>query len=146
MPSLEKVKILRYFALASNSSISNRSPVMLANRDEIAIVVFLNERQGANEGLILYDSKTADCLFSHGISKYPSVHPDFLSKNSELMIDVSAKCSNHQSELIMRKRNRMVVVRSKSPFYLHNRNPGEALADFKSEVLFSLVIVISARM
>ncbi len=68
------------------------------------------------DGLRIFDDFAAGRLFSQGVSMYPSVHPDFLSKSGDLSVDIVAKCNVTNSELIARRPNRLVVVKERRPF------------------------------
>lgn len=104
-----------------------------------------------DDGLLIYDSRTADCLFSQGISKYPSVHPDFLSKGGDLHIDVQKKCGSHQYEFVERKQNRLVVIKSRSPVVFSvNATVGRTheagdQSEFQNELFFAFVVVINVK-
>ena len=84
-----------------------------------------DEDEDANDGVRIFDSQAADCLFAQGVSFYPSVHPDFLSKGGDLSVDISERCGNYRSEIIPRVANRLVLIKDRMPFYfVANRTNG----------------------
>jgi hypothetical protein len=123
--------------------------LIVGNRDELVLILWLGPQIQNNDGLLIYDSRTADCLFSQGISKYPSVHPDFLSKGGDLHIDVAKKCGSHQYEFVERKRNRLVVVKSRSPvvFSVNASVSRSIMPDtlFVDEIFVALVVVVNFK-
>ena len=63
----------------------------MSKKDELTIVLWLNSNTGPNledddtgtdhrDGIYIFDDYSAGKLFTQGVSVYPSVHPDFLSK------------------------------------------------------------------
>jgi hypothetical protein len=80
------------------------------------------------DGVRVYDPLAADCLFGQGISFYPSVHPEFLSKGGDLAIDLSERCNDYHSERIDRIANRMVIIRDRMPFFFKRTTLDDAPA------------------
>jgi hypothetical protein len=123
--------------------------LFLGNREETILILWLNGDASSqvSDGLIVYDSRAADCLFSQGVSKYPSVHPDFLSKGGDLSIEIGKKCGSHQFEHIPRRKNRLVAIRSRSPivFSINETLPELGKPTFENSVLQALVIVVQTR-
>lgn len=145
-PHKGEVKVVKYFAIALNSSTESSSPILLANRDEMIAILWLNEAPAEwssdNDGVLVYDTRTSDCLYGQGASRYPSIHPDFLSKGGDLNVNVASKCVNHQYEFIPRKKNRMLFVRSKAPVVFKvNESPNSRSTNSLEESI-SLAIVI----
>jgi hypothetical protein len=94
---------------------------------EINVVIWLNpfatptttgdeDEDNTTDGLRIYDVSAAGCLYSQGISAYPSVHPDFLSVGGNLKLNVTSRCPKATSELVPRKANRMVIIGPRRPF------------------------------
>ena len=63
----------------------------MSKKDELTIVLWLNSNTSPNledddtatdhrDGIYIFDDYSAGKLFTQGVSVYPSVHPDFLSK------------------------------------------------------------------
>ena len=103
------------------------------------------------DGLRIYDETSAGKLFSQGVSVYPSAHSDFLSRSSNLAIDLQVRCNVSNSEFIQRIPNRMVVVRSRKLCTF--LTPGKGAVDselmneqstFDESTMLALVIVLSA--
>lgn len=94
---------------------------LTGNRNEIVGVLWLTgpalHESIGEDGLRVYDPLAADCLFGQGISFYPSVHPEFLSKGGDLAIDIVDRCNDYHWEHIHRVENRMVLIRDRMPFY-----------------------------
>ena len=60
----------------------------MSKKDELTIILWLNSSPDDNDngagshkdGIFIYDDYSAGKLFTQGVSVYPAVHPDFLSK------------------------------------------------------------------
>lgn len=138
----EKLRVVKYFTLAMDLTKSGFSPVVLGKKDEIVVILWLNptsmtseqqrkqEEQNNedpsimhhNDGLRIFDEFSLNILYTQGVSVYPSVHSDFLSKNGNLTIDILERCGKKDSELVLRRPNRMVVVRARRPVLLFTPN------------------------
>jgi hypothetical protein len=109
-------------------------------------VLFLNEF-GVSAGLNLYDTRASDCLFGLGASRYPSIHPDFISKSGDLNINVTSKCREVQCEFIPSQMNRLVVIRTKSPMQLVTSPVSQfqhnGQHELEVEILLAVVVVFS---
>lgn len=57
-------------------------------------------------------------MFGKSISKYTSVHSDFLSAGGSLNIDIDSKLDGTASEYIRRVNNRLVLVGARNPLLL----------------------------
>jgi hypothetical protein len=109
------------------------------------VVLFLNEF-GSSAGMNLYDTRASDCLFGLGASRYPSIHPDFISKSGDLNINVTSKCGDVQSEFISSKSNRLVVIRTKSPVQFVTspaRQIQNAQHEVEAEILVAVIVVFT---
>lgn len=84
------------------------------------------EEESPEDGVRIFDAQAADCLFAQGVSFYPSVHPDFLSKGGDLSIDIMERCGNYRSETIPRVANRLVLIKDRMPFYFLSARRGGA--------------------
>ena len=103
---------------------------IIGNRNEVVAVLWLSGAKNDHsatekDGLRVYDPLAADCLFGQGISFYPSVHPEFLSKGGDLAIDLAERCNDYHSEHINRVKNRLVIIRDRMPFFFHQSAPSK---------------------
>lgn len=104
----------------------DQSAVMSVNRGEMAIIIWMTPQsafplnqnpESDSDGLRIYDMNAAQQLFAHGVSVYPSVHSDFLSKSGSLDIRIEQRCNAAEnSALVPRLTNRMVIVKERMPF------------------------------
>lgn len=133
--------------------------VLLANKDDVNVVLWLNPQTAAEEqtsrsgtgtnrdGLRIYNEASAGKLFSQGVSVYPSAHSDFLSRSSSLAIDLGARCNASHSEFVPRSPNRLVVVRSKKLCTLLTPGKGGEIgtgaAAFDKSTMIALVMVLT---
>lgn len=103
----------------------------------------LPENNDDNEdGLRVCGDYAANKLFSEGISIYPSVHTEYLSKSNDLSIDLFTRCNITTSELIPRKSNRLVVVRAGRPYVF--TTPGNVIGKpFESSTMTAFVVILS---
>lgn len=139
----QPVRVSSYYAVAmSLSASSTASHVSMANEDEIMVVLWLNPLTSSgdgsakeNDGLRIYDDVATATLFSQGVSIYPSAHVDFLSRTGNLAIDLESRCGIEHSEYVVRKTNRMVIVRGRRPVAF--LTPGPAPAGGGEEQSFS---------
>lgn len=58
----------------------------MSKKDELTVILWLNSSPDDNgtgshsDGVYIFDDYSAGKLFTQGVSVYPAVHPDFLSK------------------------------------------------------------------
>lgn len=112
-----------------------------------------------SDGIRIFDGVSASRLFSQGVSVYPSVHSDFLSKSGNLDIQINERCDViEHSALVPRLTNRMVIIKSRMPFVFTapaNDEPGIAAADnvrsydqgesdFEMNHMVAFVVVVSS--
>ena len=102
-----------------------------ANRNEVVAILWLESQSTSDIYLQLLDSRSIECLFRQGVSIYPSVHPDFLSKGGDLDISLTDRCDSYQPELIPFRANRLVVLNSRSPYTFVSTAPKRQISDFK---------------
>ena len=145
----------------------DESAVMTVNRGELAVVIWLGPQTefpiGGNpasdsDGLRIYDHIAASKLFSMGVSVYPSVHSDYLSKSGNLDIQIAQRCNKlERSTLIPRLTNRMVIIKERMPFMFSAPNKTEPLedsdsnarlfdrgaSDFEKDNMIAFVVVVS---
>lgn len=102
--------------------------------------MWLEQRQqeSAEDGVRIFDAQAADCLFAQGVSFYPSVHPDFLSKGGDLSVDIMERCGNYRSETIPRIANRLVLIKDRMPFYFLSTRP-EGLSHNPIAIIFTFI-------
>ena len=132
---------------------------VIANKEDFLAVLWLSPQTASAEsdgdvidhargsdGLRIYSEASASRLFSQGVSVYPSAHSDFLSRSSNLAIDLSTRCSESTSEFVPRSPNRLVVVRSNKLCTLlapGTDSPPQAGASFEQSTVITLVMVLS---
>lgn len=120
-----------------------------ANPNEIAIIIWLSPLEDTEEnesdGLLIYDDYSAGRLFSQGISVYPSVHPDFLSRSGSLDINLFERCTGTENSVfIPRNSNRMVMVQSRKPFtFVTSAKSDTDTIGFEDSTMIALVVVLS---
>ena len=122
---------------------------------EVTVVLWLDpyavpaSDETRSDGLLIFDTSAAGCLFSQGISAYPSAHPDFLSVAGNMTINVAARCPQSTSELVPRRSNRMVIIGPRRPFVFSAPPPSELLGinaedvDFVSSTSLAFVVTLS---
>ena len=93
---------------------------------------------GGGDGLRVYDDFSAGRLFSQGVSVYPSVHPDFLSRSGDLDIDLARRCGGTQNSIFVpRQSNRLVLVQARKPFTLVTSQAATAAARARARAIAS---------
>lgn len=103
------------------------------------------------DGVRIFDEYATGLLFSQGVSVYPSVHPDFLSRSSDLHINMTARCGDDNSVYVPRKANRLVLVQPRKPLALVSSGAealppamrSDAADNFKHRVAMAFVVVLS---
>lgn len=155
-----RYKVVKYYATSMSlqkQHSNHSSPVSMSNKDELTVILWMNptdedrnsrgEEEEALDGVRIYDDLTAGKLFSQGISVYPSVHPDFLSKSGDLFIDIQSRCEGAVSETVPRKPNRLVVVKARKPFLFvggnEHKKQGSGDDNFVDNHMVAFVVVIS---
>jgi hypothetical protein len=161
-------RVVKYFSLAMSLEEEDQSAAISVNRGELAVVIWLSPQTtfpgdrsplSASDGLRIYDGSAASKLFSQGVSVYPSVHSDFLSKAGNLDIGIDERCNAaEQSALVPRLTNRMVIVKERMPFVFTAPDGKEPINDvdaarrydvgeddFDSNHILAFVVVVSAE-
>lgn len=147
------IRVSSYYAVAMSLGASSAaSHVSMANEDEVMVVLWLNPLSSSssgegsekeNDGLRIYDDVATATLFSQGVSIYPSAHGDFLSRTGNLAIDLESRCGIEHSEYVVRKANRMVIVRGRRPVAFLTPGPavdGEEQSLFSQSSMIALVV------
>jgi hypothetical protein len=89
------------------------------------------------DGLTIFDTSTAECLHSKAVRTYPKTHPDFLSFNGNVNLNISALCKRGFSELIPREDNRIIIINDRDI----NKDMQEG--KFETETMMAVVIKLS---
>jgi hypothetical protein len=149
-----KYKVLKYFALAMPMTGNAESPVFLSNKDELSVVLWMspltvddNENEDdSSDGILIFDEFAAAKLYSDGVSVYPSVHPDFLSKSGDLNIDIMNRCHGSTYELVPRKTNRLVVVKARKPFVFKTAKHAKSrnFHSFTESYMTAVIVILKA--
>lgn len=112
----------------------------VGNRNEVVAILWLDSDVDDRQTYLqLIDSQSIECLFRQGVSIYPSVHPDFLSKGGDLDINLTERCDTYPPEMIPYRPNRLVVLYSRSPFSFKSTSSVSTVTKF-SEAKFAIVI------
>eukprot|EP01034_Spumella_vulgaris_P023136 gene23136-29329_t len=124
----KKMRVVRYYAVAmSLDQAGGASPVAMGKTHETVVVLWLNPSAAAPEteeqttsasedGLRIFDEYAASKLFSQGVSEYPNVHSEFMSKSGDLAVAMPPRNNQTTSELVARRANRLVIIKGKRPF------------------------------
>jgi hypothetical protein len=103
------------------------------------------------DGLTIFDTSTAECLHSKAVRTYPKTHPDFLSFNGNVNLNISALCKRGFSELIPREDNRIIIIGPRTPFHfstsylINDRDINKDMQEgkFETETMMAVVIKLS---
>jgi hypothetical protein len=145
-----KLNVVKFYSIIMSLNENGISSLSMSNKDEITAVIWLNptdqnDEGSDNDGLLIYDEFAAGQLFSQGISVYPSVHSDFLSRSGDLFIDGRVRCVGSSSEVVPRVANRMVVIKSRKPFmFINDVVQDRRSKTFDKSNMIALVIVLSS--
>lgn len=153
--SNKPASVSKYFTIAMDDRINALSPVMMANANELIVVLWLNQRDSetGKDGLHVFDSFSSSTLFSQGISLYKTVHPDFLSTAGNVAVDVFRRCPSCTAEFVPRIANRMAVVGPLLPVVLKSDGAStvEGLQEgfngqgFLEHTMLAFVVVLSQQ-
>jgi hypothetical protein len=158
----KKMRVVRFYAVAmSLNRTGGASPVAMGKTHETVVVLWLSpdreavevedQRDTAQEdGLRIFDEYAASKLFAQGVSEYPNVHSEFLSKSGDLAIAMPPRSNQTTSELVARKANRLVVIKGKRPFTFSvparvDRDETDQGDSFARNTMVAVVIVLSSR-
>jgi hypothetical protein len=126
--------------------------------DEYHAVLWLNPKAHPSlpshhekDGLTIFDTSTAECLHSKAIRIHPETHPNFLSFNGNINLNISALCKKGFSELISREDNRIIIIGPRRPFQfstsyaINNRDINNNIheGNFEIETMMAVVIKVS---
>jgi len=134
------LRVVKYFAMSMMPDDIFRTAASYANRNEVIAILCLDSLPSDNLFLQLLDGQSIECLFRQGVSIYPSVHPEFLSKGGDLDISLTERCDSYQPELIPFHPNRLVVLYSRSPFAFISTSVKKPITSFE-ESSFAIVFI-----
>lgn len=133
-----------FSVLTADRNIANHviGPLMVAEEGDLIAALWIGHlddiSNDEDDGIMIFDSNTMTCLQSQGISKFPSVHPDFLSSSKGLFIDTHKRCKSVESEVIPMKANRLILINSGIPFYLYKSDT--SIGDNSQKYLFTIYL------
>ncbi len=156
------MRVVRFYAVAmSLNRMGGASPVAMGKTHETVVVLWLSPHKEAVEveeqssavqedGLRIFDEYAASKLFAQGVSEYPNVHSEFLSKSGDLAIAMPPRSNQTTSELVARRANRLVIVKGKRPFTFSvpsvgDRDEWDRNDSFAETTMLAVVIVLSSR-
>ena len=149
-----KMRVSRYYALAMNLYQGPQSsPVVGTSIGEVAVVLWLgsggssNSSSGSIDGLQIFEVESAIELTSQGVTTFPLVHSDFLSKNRNLSINLDERLPMAAFETVKRMVNRVVIIGPKRPFVFVTPN-AEDLANtgsnsFEASTMLAFVVILA---